>query len=98
MFSNYVLWGMDKLSFEITRMDPERICVEVYFKGVGELLGILYFERAKRSYNRKPIGMNQWACVDAKVEGLYTKDGGITPKQIVAHCYDLVKRFNEEGV
>lgn len=91
---------MDKLDFQITRIGEGRISVEIYFKVgelVKELLGILYFEKAKRTYNRKPIGMDQWACVDAKVEGLYTKDGGITPKQIVAHAYELVKKFNEQN-
>lgn len=85
---------MGEISYNIERIDSERIRVEVYFK-VGEMivetLGILYFERAKRSFNRKPVGMNQWICVDAKVEGLYTKDEGITPKQIVAKCYDLIR-------
>lgn len=86
---------MDKLDFQITRIDEGRIRVEIYFvvgEVVKELLGILYFEKAKRSFNRKPVGMDQWVCVDAKVEGLYTKDGGITPKQIVARCYELIKQ------
>ena len=88
MFHNYVLSGMDKLSYDITLITPERISVEVLFK-VGELtesLGILYFEKAKRGYVRKPIGLNSWACVDAKVEGLYTKDESITPAQIIEEC------------
>lgn len=85
---------MDNLSFEITQMDPERIRVEVYYKVgelVKELLGILYFEKAKKSFNRKPVGMDQWLCVDAKVEGLYTIDKAITPPQIVRMCYDRIK-------
>jgi len=85
---------MDKLSFDITQMDTNRVRVEVSFK-VGELLteslGILYFERAKKSFQRKPVGLNAWACVDAKVEGLYTKDESITPKQIVNHCQSLIR-------
>ena len=56
-----------------------------------EMLGILYFEKAKKSFNRKPVGMDQWLCIDAKVEGLYTKDKAITPPQIVRMCYDHIK-------
>ena len=83
----------DKLTFDITEMDPDRKRVEVYYE-VGEIkesLGVLYFERAKKSFSRKPIGLNEWACVDAKIEGLYTKDEKITPKDIVDHCQVLIK-------
>ena len=92
MFRNYTLWYMDKLSYDITLITPERISVEVLFK-VGEItesLGILYFEKAKRGYVRKPIGLNSWACVDAKVEGLYTKDESITPAQIISECRNRI--------
>ena len=85
---------MENIVFEIQKIE-DRLSVEVYFKmgeTVKEFMGILYFEKAKRSFNRKPIGMDAWACVDAKVEGLYTKDGGITPKQIVARAYEEIKR------
>lgn len=54
-------------------------------------LGTLYFERAKRTFQRKPITMNGWACVDAKIDGLYEMGGEITPKEIVAHCQDIIK-------
>lgn len=85
---------MNNIEFEITKID-DRLSVEVYFKmgeTVRELLGILYFEKAKKSFQRKPIGMDAWACVDAKVEGLYTKDESITPKQIVARAYEEIKQ------
>jgi len=36
--------------------------------------------------------MDGWACVDAKVEGLYIAGGdNITPKDIVAHCQGLLR-------
>lgn len=84
---------MDKLTFNITEMDPDRRRVEVYYVDgrIRESLGVLYFERAKKSFSRKPIGLNEWACVDAKVEGLYTIDEKITPKDIVDHCQVLIK-------
>lgn len=54
-------------------------------------LGTLYFERAKKTFQRKPITMNGWACVDAKIDGLYEMGGEITPKEIVAHCQDIIR-------
>jgi hypothetical protein len=58
----------------------------------GEVeLGTLYFERAKKTFQRKPITMNGWACVDAKIDGLYEMGGEITPKEIVAHCQDIIR-------
>jgi hypothetical protein len=54
-------------------------------------LGTLYFERAKKTFQRKPITMNGWACVDAKIDGLYDMGGEITPKEIVAHCQDIIR-------
>jgi hypothetical protein len=36
--------------------------------------------------------MGSWACVDAKIEGLYQIGGeSITPKDIVKKCQDLIK-------
>lgn len=84
---------MWKTSFGITLITPDRISVEVSFK-LGDLrehLGILYFEKAKTGFVRKPIGLNAWACVDAKVEGLYTKDESITPTQIIEKCRELIR-------
>jgi len=86
---------MDKLYFEVTKMDMDRVRVEVYYKisdTLKEFMGIMYYEKAKKSFNRKPVGMDAWACVDAKVEGLYTKDESITPKQIVSEGYNRIKR------
>ena len=59
----------------------------------GQLeLGTLYFEKAKRGFLNKPVGMSGWACIDAKVEGLYVKGGDkITPKEIVARCQDIIR-------
>lgn len=105
MFPNYTLSHMEstnvdtsaKLSYDISLITPDRLSIEVLFK-VGEStesLGILYFEKAKRGYVRKPIGLNSWACVDAKVEGLYTKDESITPAQIISECR---KRITEAGL
>ena len=81
---------IDDLTYEIFPLggDKMRIIISLYEKE----LGTLYFERAKRSFVRKPVSMDGWACVDAKVEGLYIVCGeNITPKDIVAHCQGLLR-------
>ena len=77
------------LTYDIFQLDEMkmRIVISLYEKE----LGTLYFEKAKRAFTNKPVGMNSWACVDAKVEGLYVVGGeDITPKDIVAHCQGLL--------
>jgi len=92
MCSVSILIHMDKLSYELTQLDPDRIRVVVTMMGGEVELGTLYFEKAKRSFSRKPIGLDSWACIDAKVEGLYVHGGeDITPKDIVAKCQELIK-------
>jgi hypothetical protein len=77
-------------SMDVLEEDRVRIVVTT-LKGQLEL-GVLYFEKAKRGFINKPVGMSGWACVDAKVEGLYVKGGEkITPKEIVARCQDLIR-------
>jgi hemolysin-activating ACP:hemolysin acyltransferase len=78
------------LQYDIFQLDEmkTRIVISLYEKE----LGTLYFEKAKRAFTNKPVGMNSWACVDAKVEGLYVVGGeDITPKDIVAHCQSLLR-------
>ena len=52
--------------------------------------GVLYFERVKSGFNRKPISMNSWACVDAKVEGLYDMGGDYSSLDILNRCQQLI--------
>lgn len=81
---------IDDLTYDIFPLDGDkmRIIISIY----GKELGTLYFERVKKSFVRKPVSMNGWACVEAKVEGLYNAGGdNITPKDIVAHCQGLLK-------
>ena len=54
-------------------------------------LGALYFERAKKNFQRKPITMNGWACVDAKIDGLYEMGGELTPKDVIAECQMMIR-------
>jgi hypothetical protein len=84
---------MDKLRFDMTQPDNDRIVIDVFYTdgGVDQSLGVLYFERAKKVWTEKPVGLNEWACVDAKVEGLYTIDESITPTNMLRHAVGLIK-------
>jgi hypothetical protein len=83
---------IDSLTYDLSQLDPNRIRVVVSYTGIE--LGTLYFERAKVGFNKKPIGLNSWACVDAKVEGLYVYGGeNITPKDIIGKCQDLIREM-----
>ena len=80
---------MDNLSYHISPISDDRVCIEITISGVS--LGLVYYERAKRGYNKKPISMNRWVCVDAKIEGLYVYGGqDITPKDILERCQELL--------
>ena len=77
------------MEYEITQVDDR---IRVTITKEGKEAGSLYFEKAKRTFQRKPIGMDAWACVDAKIEGLYIHGGEhITPKDMVRKCQDLIK-------
>jgi hypothetical protein len=82
---------VDTLSYTMDVIEEGRIRMVVSLNEDIEL-GTLYFEKAKKTFQRKPIGMNAWACVDAKIEGLYDMVGEtITPKDIVKKCQDLIR-------
>ncbi len=78
------------MTYQVSVLEEGRVRVTVSILEVE--LGSLYFEKAKRSFINKPVGMNGWACVDAKVEGLYVHGGEhITPKDIVAKCQEILR-------
>lgn len=84
-------YTVDTLSYDLTKLDEDKIRLVVKLNEEVEL-GTLYFEKAKKTFSRKPISMNGWACIDAKVEGLYVHGGAdITPKDIVAKCQSLIR-------
>jgi hypothetical protein len=85
--------SVDNLVYELSPMDEGVIRI-VVLSGDQEELGSLYFERAKKIFQRKPIGMDAWGCVDAKIEGLYEYGGdNITPKDIMGKCQELIKEY-----
>lgn len=88
MFPNYDI--QMKPYYQIEEIEKGRIRVVVKLLEDVEL-GVLYFEKAKTSFQRKPLSMDAWRCVDAKVEGLYERDKSLTPKDIVQECQRLIK-------
>ena len=84
-------YNMDNLIFNIDKLD-ERLVITITDKEENHK-GILYFERVKAGFNRKPISMNSWACVDAKTEGLYEMGGEFTSLDILNKCQELIREF-----
>ena len=87
----------ENIRFNLETLDPNRVMVEVTL--LNEMvLGILYFENPKQTWNKKPLLSKKWRCVDAKVEGLYVHGGeDITPKDIIRACQDLVEEHLANG-
>jgi hypothetical protein len=81
---------MDNLSYTISPLEEGRLRIVIMLNDIE--LGSLYYERAKKTFNRKPIGMNAWGCVDAKIEGLYEADENITPTEVMNKCQELIRR------
>ena len=81
------------LTYGLTVIEDNRIRIVVSLNDNIEL-GTLYFEKVKRGFTNKPLSMNAWACVDAKIEGLYQQGESITPKEIVAKCQELIREGN----
>jgi hypothetical protein len=78
------------LTYNLTQIEEGRVRIVVSLNDNIEL-GTLYFEKVKRGFTNKPLSMNAWACVDAKIEGLYQHGESITPKDIVGRCQELIR-------
>jgi hypothetical protein len=80
---------MDKLSYTLSPIEEGRLRIIITQDNTE--VGSLYYEKAKKTFQRKPIGMNSWACVDAKIEGLYEADQDITPTEVMNICQSLIR-------
>ena len=80
---------MEDLIFNLDTMDYGRIRVVISDMNLNQK-GVLYFEKVKVGFNRKPISMNSWAGVDAKIEGLYDMGGDYTSLDILNKCQLLI--------
>lgn len=76
----------------ITQIDNSHLRI-VYSVGDHEV-ACLYYENAKREWNRKPLSMNQWRCVDAQVNDKTIYINGIVePKDLIGWGNELIKSF-----
>ena len=80
---------MTDFIYKMDKME-DRIRFIISFK--EQEVGSLYFEKAKKGFTNKPLSMDAWVCVDAKIERLYeVSDYEITPKEIVETCQKMIK-------
>ena len=87
--SEYILINMTDFIYKMDKME-ERIRFIISFK--EQEVGSLYFEKAKKGFTNKPLSMDAWVCVDAKIEKLYeVSDYEIIPKEIVEVCQKMIK-------
>ena len=87
--SDDILINMTDFIYKMDKME-ERIRFIISFK--EQEVGSLYFEKAKKGFTNKPLSMDAWVCVDAKIERLYeVSDYEITPKEIVETCQKMIK-------
>ena len=87
--SDGIFIHMTDFIYEMDKME-ERIRFIISFK--EQEVGSLYFEKAKKGFTNKPLSMDAWVCVDAKIERLYeVVDYEITPKEIVEVCQKMIK-------
>lgn len=90
LFTNVdILINMTDFIYKMDKME-ERIRFIISFK--EQEVGSLYFEKAKKGFTNKPLSMDAWVCVDAKIEKLYeVSDYEIFPKEIVEVCQKMIK-------
>ena len=80
---------MTEFVYKMDKME-ERIRFIISFK--EQEVGSLYFEKAKKGFTNKPLSMDAWVCVDAKMEKLYeVSDYEVFPKHIVETCQKMIK-------
>ena len=80
------------MTYELSEIETGRLRIIVTHN--DKEVVILYFEKAKNSFQNKPISMDAWGCVDAKIEGLYDMVGDIevpTPREVIKTCQELIK-------
>ena len=81
---------MTDFIYKMDKIEEGRIRFIVSFN--DQEVGSLYFEKAKKGFTNKPLSMDAWVCVDAKIEKLYeVVDYEITPKDIVEVCQKMIR-------
>ena len=82
---------MDFIVPDIKTLEDGRVIIELYDKNTNTFLGMLYYEKAKNGFLRKPIGLQKMACVDAKIETLFNLHPHLEPKDVLDYCKSLLK-------
>lgn len=79
----------------VTRMGEDRVRVEFWY-GEAEYL-TLYYEKAKKGFVNKPVGMDAWTCVEAKYSDgdLYSLFEGLTPRMMMEWGQELVRGLKD---
>ena len=81
---------MTDFIYKMDKIEEGRIRFIISFN--EEEVGSLYFEKAKKGFTNKPLSMDAWVCVDAKIEKLYeVSDYEVVPKEIVEVCQKMIK-------
>ena len=81
---------MTDFRYKMDKIEEGRIRFIISFN--EEEVGSLYFEKAKKGFTNKPLSMDAWVCIDAKIERLYeVSDYEIFPKDIVEVCQKMIK-------
>ncbi len=82
---------MDFIVPKIERIDDNRVRIELYTKDTNVFLGMLYYEKAKNGFLRKPVGLKKMACVDAKIETFFNLYPQVEPKDVLDFCQSLLE-------
>ena len=91
MTDNLYVPYMDFIVPTVTYLEDNRVRIDLHSKEGGIFLGMLYYERAKNGFLRKPIGLKKMACVDAKIETLFKLFPQVEPKDILDYCQSLLE-------
>ena len=87
---------MDRITLDISELENGRISVIIFVDGKDK--GVIHFERSKVGFVRKPVGMNRWVCVDARLWGLYDELEDVSPKDIMELCRrEIEKKMGGES-
>jgi len=83
---------MEDLIFNIEWVDKGVIRITISDHNLIQK-GVLYFEKVKVGFNRKPLSMNSWTCIDSKIEGLYDVSDDFSSLDILNKCQEIIRDY-----
>jgi len=83
----------DVLIPTIQKIDEGRM--RVLFHVAEFEMACLYYENSKKGWTNKPLSLNQWRCVDARMSDktIYI-NGLVEPKDLVGWGNELIKSYH----